>query len=34
MTFVLTVENRVHLDNIIRNVRKMHNVIRVHRDCT
>jgi len=33
MTFVLTVEDRVHLANIIRNVRKMPNVVRVHRDC-
>jgi len=34
MTFVLTVSDRKHLANIIRNVRKMPNVFRVHRDCT
>ncbi len=34
MTFVLAVKDRVHLANIIRNVRKMPNVFRVHRDCT
>jgi RelA/SpoT family (p)ppGpp synthetase len=34
MTFVLNVRDRVHLANIIRNVRKMSNVNRVHRDCT
>jgi len=34
MTFVLTVKDRIHLANIIRNVRKMHNVLRVQRDCT
>ena len=34
MTFVLTVKDRRHLANIIRNVRKMSNVQRVHRDCT
>ena len=34
MTFVLTVKDRRHLANIIRNVRKMPNVQRVHRDCT
>lgn len=34
MTFVLTVKDRTHLANIIRNVRKMPNVVRVHRDCT
>lgn len=34
MTFVLAVSDRVHLAQIIRNVRKMPNVFRVHRDCT
>lgn len=34
MTFVLTVADRKHLASIIRNVRKMPNVFRVHRDCT
>lgn len=34
MTFVLAVSDRIHLAQIIRNVRKMPNVFRVHRDCT
>lgn len=34
MTFVLSVKDRSHLANIIRNVRKMPNVFRVNRDCT
>jgi len=32
MTFLLQVKNRVHLARIVRNVRKMANVIRVNRD--
>ena len=32
MTFVLSVTDRNHLASIIRNVRKMPNVSRVHRD--
>lgn len=34
MTFVINVTDRKHLADIIRNVRKMQNVLRVHRDCT
>jgi len=30
---LLLVKDRVHLANIMRNVRKMKNVIRVSRDC-
>jgi RelA/SpoT family (p)ppGpp synthetase len=33
LTFVLTVKDRKHLARIMRNVRNMPNVIRVHRDC-
>lgn len=33
LTFVLTVKDRKHLARIMRNVRNMQNVIRVHRDC-
>ena len=33
LTFVLTVKDRKHLAKIMRNVRNMPNVIRVHRDC-
>lgn len=33
LTFVLTVRDRKHLAKIMRNVRNMQNVIRVHRDC-
>jgi len=33
LSFLLLVKDRVHLANIMRNVRKMKNVIRVSRDC-
>ncbi|HZW59455.1 MAG TPA: bifunctional (p)ppGpp synthetase/guanosine-3',5'-bis(diphosphate) 3'-pyrophosphohydrolase [Woeseiaceae bacterium] len=33
ITFVVQVKDRVHLANIMRNVRKMPNVVRVARDC-
>jgi GTP pyrophosphokinase len=33
LTFLLQVRNRIHLAQIMRNVRKMPNVIRVSRDC-
>ena len=33
LTFLLQVKNRIHLAEIMRNVRKMPNVIRVSRDC-
>ncbi len=33
LAFLLQVKNRVHLAKIMRNVRKMTNVIRVSRDC-
>ena len=33
LTFVLTVSDRNHLARIMRNIRNMPNVIRVHRDC-
>ena len=33
LTFLLTVKDRDHLARIMRNVRKMHNVFRVTRDC-
>lgn len=33
LTFILTVKDRKHLARIMRNVRKMPNVIRVQRDC-
>ena len=33
LSFLLLVKDRVHLANIVRNVRKMKNVIRVSRDC-
>ena len=33
ITFVLQVKDRIHLARIMRNVRKMKNVIRVSRDC-
>ena len=33
LTFLLKVHDRTHLAQIIRNVRKMPNVVRVHRDC-
>jgi len=33
LTFLLQVHNRVHLAQIMRNVRKMPNVIRVSREC-
>ena len=33
LTFLLQVKNRVHLAQIMRNVRKMPNVMRVSRDC-
>ena len=33
LTFILTVKDRKHLARIMRNVRNMPNVIRVHRDC-
>jgi len=33
LSFLLTVRDRKHLARIMRNVRKMHNVIRVTRDC-
>tara|TARA_Y100000389_G_scaffold205127_2_gene263672 strand:- start:16869 stop:19019 length:2151 start_codon:yes stop_codon:yes gene_type:complete len=34
ISFLLLVKDRVHLANIMRNVRKMSNVIRISRDCT
>ena len=33
LSFVLTVKDRSHLATIMRNVRKMPNVIRVSREC-
>ncbi|MDG2107594.1 MAG: bifunctional (p)ppGpp synthetase/guanosine-3',5'-bis(diphosphate) 3'-pyrophosphohydrolase [Woeseiaceae bacterium] len=33
LSFLLMVEDRLHLANIMRNVRKMKNVIRISRDC-
>ena len=33
LTFLLQVHDRIHLAQIMRNVRKMPNVIRVSRDC-
>lgn len=33
LTFLLQVHDRIHLAQIMRNVRKMANVIRVSRDC-
>jgi (p)ppGpp synthase/HD superfamily hydrolase len=33
LTFLLQVKDRTHLANIMRNVRKMPNVVRVSRDC-
>lgn len=33
LTFLLQVTDRIHLARIMRNVRKMKNVLRVHRDC-
>ena len=33
LTFLLQVKDRTHLAQIMRNVRKMHNVIRVSREC-
>ncbi|MGB5353035.1 MAG: bifunctional (p)ppGpp synthetase/guanosine-3',5'-bis(diphosphate) 3'-pyrophosphohydrolase [Woeseia sp.] len=33
LTFLVQVKDRTHLANIMRSVRKMHNVLRVSRDC-
>jgi len=33
LTFLLQVQDRIHLAKIMRSVRKMHNVIKVSRDC-